>query len=411
MSKRIVFYIIDDAEQTTDIMHKLITKVFPTMYVKRFTDGFTAVKSLEKEKLEVIFICEYDIQGINGLQILKKVRTVENFKDSYFIMMSASNDREILVKSVQAGVDDWMPKPISFDLFLLKLKLAAKGLTFSEELNKLKEDYEELKKELDPQSNRLVELFKYLQSARLPERESEIKRIVSATTFIAKQLTSNADEIEQIALAAEICYVPKILFKDKLIEMPIMVNGIVQNQSMASYTDFVKNMFTDVKGFEKTLALLSSVYENFDGSGIPNKTKAWEIPLGARIIRVVSDFEYFYSKNPKNIERIVPMMWNEINRVYDFRVLAFYDQYLAYLNTMNTLGKRASEVVVNPFALETAMVLSRSIITISGLKLINGGFKLDTESIKKIQEAKNANAYIGHIFVKVESIPQPIISK
>jgi response regulator RpfG family c-di-GMP phosphodiesterase len=385
--------------------------VFPTMYVKRFNDGFSVVKSLEKEKLEVIFICEYNIQGINGLQILKKIRSEERLKDSYFIMMSESSDREILIKSVQAGADDFLPKPISYDLFVLKLKTAAKSFTFEEELDKLKAEYEELKKELEPQADRLVVLFKYLQSARLPEREDEIKRIVSAANFIAKQLSNDPEDLNQIALAAELCHVPKILFKDKYLEMPIMVSGIVQNPVMAAYNDYVKNMFADLKGFEKILTLLNGVYENFDGSGMPNKIKAWEIPLGSRIIRVVSDFEYFYYKNPKNLDRIIPMMWNEINRLYDFRVLAFYDQYLAYLNTMNNPGRRASEVVVNPFVLEKGMVLSRSIITISGLKLLNVGSKLDAEAIKKIQEAKNADAYIGHIFIKVESLPQPTIKK
>jgi CheY-like chemotaxis protein len=95
MDKRVIFYLIDEDENQTETMHKLILKVFPTMYVKRFTDGFSAWKSLEKEKLEVVIISEYDLQGINGLQILKKLRTEPNLKDTYFIMMSGSQDRDV----------------------------------------------------------------------------------------------------------------------------------------------------------------------------------------------------------------------------------------------------------------------------------------------------------------------------
>lgn len=409
MSNRVVFYLIDDAEQTTEIMHKLITKVFPTMYVKRFSEGFSVIKSLEKEKLEVIFICEYNIQGINGLQILKKIRADETLKDSYFIMMSDGSDKDVITKSVQGGIDDFLQKPISFDLFLLKLKTASKGLNFSSEINKLKNEYEELKKEFEPQAERLINLFKYFQSVRFSEKEEELKRILSATNFIAKQLSSDSEDLKQIALAAELCYVPKSLFKDKLIEFPIMVNGIVQNPAMLAYNDYVINLFSNIRGFEKTIEILNGIYENFDGSGMPQKIKAWAIPLGSRILRVVTDFEYYYFKNPKKIEQIVPLMWNEINRVYDFRVLAYYDQYLGYLNTMTSQIRKASEVVVNPFVLEKGMVLSRSIITISGLKLLNIGTKLDTDAIKKIQEAKNTDSYIGHVFVKVESLPQPTI--
>src|SRR5690606_34270575 len=124
-------------------------KVFPTMYVKLFNDGFSAWKSLEKEKLDVVIICEYSIQGINGLQLLKKLRSVEKYKDTYFILTSSNNDRELLVKAVQAGVDDYMTKPILLDRFLLKLKNTSKilnlqnsNLQLEEDLNRLRSEFE-----------------------------------------------------------------------------------------------------------------------------------------------------------------------------------------------------------------------------------------------------------------------------
>ncbi|MBX3044721.1 MAG: response regulator [Candidatus Kapabacteria bacterium] len=405
MSKRLVFYIIDDSEQTSEILQSLITKVFPTMYVKRFNDGFSAYKSLEKEKLDAVIICEYDIQGINGLQLLKKIRSVEGLRDTYFIMMSANTDREILVKSVQTGVDDFMQKPVSLDQFILKLKNTSRFLNLQNKNAKLEEDYNNLLAEFEPLAQRLQEFFQYIQSVRTGEKDSEIARIVSACKFIAKQLTNDEEEIAAIIKAAELCYLPKGLFRDKYVEMPVMINGIVQNQIMANYVEFVDKLFTGFRGFEDVQKILRSVYENFDGSGIPEKVKAWAIPLGSRILRAAIDFESYYARNPRNVDKIIPLMWGEINRVYDFRVLAFYEQYLGYLNTLSNQAKRATEAVVNPFVLSKGMITSRSIVTVSGLKLLNEGAKLDDDAIKKIQEAKSAEAYLGHIFIKIESIP------
>lgn len=405
MSRRIVFYVIDDSEQTAELVQSLINKIFPTMYVKRFNDGFSAWKSLEKEKLDVVIICEYDIQGINGLQLLKKLRSVEKYKDTYFMMMSGTNDREVLVKSVQTGVDDFLNKPISLDQFILKLRLTSKIVNLQTKNAQLEEDYLNLKKEFDPIAQRIHNLFIYIQNVRLNEKDEEIKRITNACTFIAKQLTTDLDEVNEITKAAELSYVPRALFKDKYADMPVMINGLVQNEAMTAYSDFVNNLFSGFRGFEKVKEILISVYENFDGSGIPEKIKAWNIPLGARILRAAIDFESYYIRNPKNADKIIPILWNEINRVYDFRVLAYYDQYLGYQNTMSSQVRRATEAVVNPYVLERAMVISRDIITISGLKLLGANTKLDDEAIKKIQDAKSAEAYIGHVFVKIESIP------
>jgi response regulator RpfG family c-di-GMP phosphodiesterase len=272
---------------------------------------------------------------------------------------------------------------------------------------RLEEELSCLKNDIEPQREKLRNLLKFIQFERIPDKKEAIGRIVAASKFIAGQLTNDQQEQKEIEQAAELCYLPYAMFKDKFHNLPVMVNGIVSNTNMYDYNKFVEKMLGDLKGYEITKKILNSVYENFDGSGIPNKIKNWAIPLGSRIIRVASDFEYYRSHHPKHLDRIIPMLWNEINRVYDFRVLAFYDQYLAYLNTMSTPQKRASEAVVNPYVLEPGMVLSRTIITISGLRLLNANYKLDLEAIQKIQDAKTADAVIGHIFVKIESIPVP----
>lgn len=405
MDKRIIFYIIDEDENLSDTLQKLILKVFPTMYVKKFKDGFAAIKALDREKLEVVIICEYDLQSFNGLLILKKIRSLEQYKDTYFVMMSSNNDREILVKSVQYGVDDFINKPFSLDQFLLKLKTSSRILNYQSKILNLNNELLEAKEELNNYNNKIRELFANIQHLRFPEKEKEINRIVSVVNFIAKQLTNDSEELNQIELAAKICFLPKVLFKDKLAELPIMINGIVENQNMMAYIEYVKAFFAELNGFEQSMDILSKVYENFDGSGIPNKLKSWEIPLGARILRVAIEFEFQYSRNPKLLEKIIPSLWAEINHLYDFRILAFFDQYLAIMNSQNYPGKRASEVAINPFVLKKGTILSRDIITISGLKLLSAGTKLDDDAIKKIQDSKTNNSYIGQVFAKIESVP------
>ncbi|GAB1370143.1 hypothetical protein MASR1M45_02010 [Candidatus Kapaibacterium sp.] len=405
MDKRYVFYLIDEDEQNLEILQKLILKIFPSMYVKKFHDSIGAVKSIEKEKMDIVVICEYDMQNYNGLQVLRKIRSDEERKDTYFLMMSSNPDREVMIKSMQMGVDDYITKPFGMDQIFLRLKIISKILTLNSKIEKSKIDLDQIKSEFVPLLEKTRNLFVNIQNIRFPEKMEEIERIVSAANYIAKQLTTEIDELNEIDNAAKICYLPKIFFKDRLAELPIMVNGIVHNPSMTSYNEFIKVLFGEFNGFHGTMEILNSIYENFDGSGIPNKLKSWAIPLGSRILRTAIDFEYHFSRNPKKIDNIIPIMWTEINKVYDFRILTFYDQYLAYLNSGSSPNHKTTEVQINPFNLTKNMVLSRNIITVSGLKLLNVGTKLDDNSIAKIQEAKLAKAIIGHVYVKIETIP------
>ncbi len=405
MDKRYVFYLIDEDEQNLEILQKLILKIFPSMYVKKFHDSIGAVKSIEKEKMDIVVICEYDMQNYNGLQVLRKIRSDEERKDTYFLMMSSNPDREVMIKSMQMGVDDYITKPFGMDQIFLRLKLTSKILSLSNRVESTQVDLEQVRAEYAPLAEKTRELFYNIQNMRFPEKKEEIDRIVAATSYIASQLTKEPAELMEIEIAAKMCYIPKTLFKDRLAELPIMINGIVHNPNMAVYNDYVKALFEGLKGFQNTMDILNGIYENFDGSGIPNKLKSWAIPLGSRILRAAIDFEYNFARNPKKVDSIIPLMWSEINKIYDFRVLAFYDQYLAHLNSVNSPLRKPTEAQVNPYALAKNMVLSRNIITVSGLKLLNAGTKLDDNSIAKIQDAKAAEAYIGHVYVKIETIP------
>jgi two-component system chemotaxis response regulator CheY len=183
--KRIIFYIIDEDENSSDTLQKLISKLFPNMYVKKFSDGFNAWKSLEKETLEVVLLCEYNLSSINGLQLLKKVKSDERFKDYNYIMMSSSNDRELLIKAVQAGVDNFINKPLSIDVILLTLKNTSKILSMQDKVARLEEELSCLKNDIEPQREKLRNLLKFIQFERIPDKKEAIGRIVAASKFIA----------------------------------------------------------------------------------------------------------------------------------------------------------------------------------------------------------------------------------
>jgi len=120
--------------------------------------------------------------------------------------------------------------------------------------------------------------------------------------------------------------------------------------------------------------------------------------MPSRIIRVALDFEEIsqrtMKKSPKEIFDIISA---ESNRLYDKRVVILLEQYYA---TIGSKEKTSIEKAVQLYELEEGMVLSRDIITNSGIKLMPSGAVLKDNIIKKIYSHNSTDPIIGNIFVK-----------
>ncbi|MCO5250401.1 MAG: hypothetical protein M9949_03155 [Candidatus Kapabacteria bacterium] len=396
-----VFYILNDLLSESAVMEKLIINYFPDAIVKRFSDAKSFLYDMESEVMSPISLVEFQLSGIGGVSLLKKVKSFEKFRNSIFIMILDSYDKENYIKALQTGADDVLIKPIVAEQLFVKLKNAIR-LNQQFEINAVLNQQLSLAKEkYDTEVSNTYKMLRKILSMKLPSKDSELSRIHDACKYIAHQVIDDSAEIENLLLATQFCYLGKLPFNDKIILNPVMIEGVVQNETMLQYPENVKAVMSLMPDSTEVEALLYHTYENFDGTGIPKKLKSWEIPLGARILRVAIDFEYLNTKNSGRESKVIDIMFEQINRLYDYRVLAFYDQYLAYKNSRPGLSGRALEESIAPKGLREDMILSRNIITSSGLKLLASGTRLNDANIERIQSILLSDSIIGKIWIKV----------
>ncbi len=84
-------------------------------------DGSEALEKLGKEKAGLI-VSDWDMPKMNGLELLKAVRSDEALKDIPFIMITAEVGKENVLKAVKAGVSSYITRPFTFDTVSKKLK-------------------------------------------------------------------------------------------------------------------------------------------------------------------------------------------------------------------------------------------------------------------------------------------------
>jgi len=394
----ISFLIADDEQFVTVALSTLIKKAFPECPIHiadNGNDAWTLIQSVHPK----IIISDIGMPGLNGFQLLEKVRNHSTLNDVYFIILTANVEKGEKVKALERGADDYITKPFSSEELLARIRSASRYVQLQMKLFEENKLLNELAKALEQDFKDMAMLaVKFLQ-ARLPSSTDMLKRVAQTSVWIAKQIGGfEREQMQDIEIAAYLSQSGKVFLPDELIKSPVMINGRPTNKLMFNVPVSAREIVSSISRFKEVGKILYHLYENFDGSGFPEHLQSWQIPMPSRIIRVALDFEEItqrtMKKTPKEIFDIISA---EANRLYDKRVVILLEQYYA---TVGSKEKTSIEKAVQLYELEEGMVLSRDIITNSGIKLMPSGAVLKDNIIKKIYSHNSTDPIIGNIFVK-----------
>ena len=84
-------------------------------------DGKAALAELKKETFDLI-LSDFHMPNMNGLELLKAVRSDSNLKDIPFIIMTLDGKKDVLLEAVKEGLNDYMMKPVTAGPLGQKLK-------------------------------------------------------------------------------------------------------------------------------------------------------------------------------------------------------------------------------------------------------------------------------------------------
>ncbi|MDN3518298.1 chemotaxis response regulator CheY [Aquisalimonas lutea] len=75
-------------------------------------DGNTALPMLKKGGFDFL-VTDWNMPGMDGLQLLKNVRAEEDLKTLPVLMVTAESKREQIIEAAQAGVNGYIVKPFT----------------------------------------------------------------------------------------------------------------------------------------------------------------------------------------------------------------------------------------------------------------------------------------------------------
>lgn len=102
---------IEDNHFNLFLMEKIIEKNYPKCIYTTERNGKTGFEMIKHTHPSIVML-DVDVPDMNGFEILKEIRNDKTLNDIKFIIISADVSENIYIKSIEAGANNYMSKPI-----------------------------------------------------------------------------------------------------------------------------------------------------------------------------------------------------------------------------------------------------------------------------------------------------------
>jgi len=111
--------VVDDIEANRELLSRRLCR--DGHRVAMASGGRQALKMLSEEKFDLVLL-DLMMPGINGFQVLDHMKDDPELKTLPVIMVSAFDDTDSVIRCIEAGADDYLPKPVNPVLLRARIK-------------------------------------------------------------------------------------------------------------------------------------------------------------------------------------------------------------------------------------------------------------------------------------------------
>lgn len=309
------------------MLRHIIEDIGPELAVHDFGEPGAALGWCESN-LPDLLLLDYRMPTIDGLEFARRFRRAPANRDIPIVLVTVVGDEPIRQAALDAGVIDFMVKPVRPRELrarcrnLLQLRQQSEGvkqraLSLEQRLLSSMHEVEERERET---LSRLARAIEYRDTGT----SVFLERMAHVSGLIAEQLGMSEDQVRVIELAAPLHDMGKIAIPDAVLMKP----GPLDEPEMAIMRRHPRIGHELLSGSQNKFIQAGAIialrhHERYDGSGYPDGLKGEEIPLEARIIAVADVFDALISARPYkpawDMETALAYLYAQRGRLFDPR--------------------------------------------------------------------------------------------
>lgn len=399
---------IDDEANILSSLKRLFKPLGYTILTAE--SGAEALALMKKEHVDLV-ISDMRMPLMSGAEVLEQIRA--KWPDVVRILLTGFSDISSTIAAINRGeIYRYIAKPWNDDDIVLVVRdaldrknllaekqrleeltvrqnLALKVLNTSLEdkvrqrTDQLRSTLEQLKKDYFS----TIEVFANLMELRKGTMAGHSRRVAQMCRSIAEKMQLPEADVQCIETAALLHNLGKIGLPDRLLDKPYMELSYSERAEFDKHPLRAAGALMALDPLSKASELIRHHREYYNGDGNASGLRGESIPLGARILRIASDFDELqqglFSHDKLSMDQALKMIVSGRNTRYDSVIVDIFCELMAH---SGNYGQIATEFLVTSTQLHEGMLLTRDVLTNNGMLLLLKNTSLNAGHIKAIHQ-------------------------
>jgi putative two-component system response regulator len=264
--------VVDDESQNVEVLRRLMTRL--GYDVLTASDGESALETVARDRPDLVLL-DVNMPGIDGVEVCRRLKSDPVTRLIPVVLITTLTASEDRIRGIEAGADDFLSKPP----VIAELEARVRSLT------RLKRYTDEL----DSAESVILSLGLTIE-ARYPYTKGHCQRLATYATALGTRLGLAEDQLVALNRGAFLHDVGKIGIPDAVL---LKMGRLTESEFalMQQHTVIGDNLCSQLRLLEDVRPIVRHHHERPDGTGYPDRLKAEEIPLLARILSVVDVYD------------------------------------------------------------------------------------------------------------------------
>ena len=294
--------VIDDQTTGRSILEQVVRGLDGRIVVQGFERPVDALVWATRKVADLVLV-DYSMPDMDGIEFVKRLRSLPGYEHVPVVMVTALDDRRIRYAALDAGITDFLTKPIDARECQARcrnlLTLRRQQIALEDRKRLLEGAVEEATFEIHEREKETLLRLARAGEFRDEETGNHLVRMARYSRLIANCIGLEREEAETIELAAPLHDIGKIGTPDHILLKAGRHTGeeqaVMRRHPLIGH-EILKGSASKYVRMGALIAL--GHHEKFDGSGYPNGLEGDHIPLAARVVAVADVYDSLTSVRP-----------------------------------------------------------------------------------------------------------------